>query len=153
MNLKKLAFGSLIGLGVLILPSMALADSNSASPNILPGFHQYNNENSTAYVANPGDVGASGKTVAMGDVAVHYQNNDALDPVIPFGTQLNMITPVRMVGADTNSSSISTFYVQDTGPGKGLSQYWIDIYWGTSGYLNGALEYGNTNLVSYTCYY
>jgi len=123
------------------------------SPNVIPGAITESNQDSTAYVAATGAKGSSGTVMAVGMCAVHYVNGNPLNPIIPFGTNLTFTQPINTTTAETTSSSIQTWQVQDTGSGYNYTQYWVDFYWGENNrvYTVNATDYG-IQKVSYAYY-
>ncbi|MGE5371896.1 MAG: hypothetical protein ACM3QZ_07920 [Solirubrobacterales bacterium] len=90
---------------------------------------------------------ASGKPYFIGGVAVHPKNpgGSHLDPIIPFGTILYLDHPKYI---EIQGRRLNAFTVIDTGDADWSlwpnSPYWIDLYFGTSGYWENksARDYG-----------
>ena len=97
------------------------------------------NQDVTAYCDT--GKGASGETLEIGSCAVHYQNNNHLNPVIPFGTFIYIDSITSDQGADmdfvvTSGGEVKAWRVDDTGTGSGLSTYWLDLWLGDQASCN-----------------
>lgn len=118
----KMIFGSLV-IALLVFPNTVMASTTRR------------NQDATAY--DDTGKGASGATLEIGSCAVHYQNGNHLNPVIPFGTFIYIDSISSDQGTDmdfilTSGGEVKVWRVDDTGTGAGLSTYWIDFWLGNS---------------------
>jgi len=104
-KVKKMIFVMLLGVTVINLPLKVKAAT-----------YRYTNQQVTAYVSEAGNKTADGSNPSAGTVAVHPKAysvpNNALDPVLPFGTVL--VTDVNITIPYQNKVT-DHFYVEDTG--------------------------------------
>lgn len=114
--------------------------------------YTHNNQNTSAFT---GYATGHGYTygylnVQYNTVAVKKKSNN--DPVIPFGTTINLTKSLFLDGANVSRTS---FRVTDTGAGTNRSAYWIDVYYGANTIFNNtnANKFGDAKIVSYTANY
>ena len=93
----------------------------------------HSNQDVTAYTGK--DDTASGKTPEVGYAAVHWVGNNPRNPVIPFGTYIyiDKITAGTVSNdtcVPTPQGEVCVWRVEDTGRGSGLSDFWLDLYFG-----------------------
>lgn len=91
------------------------------------------NQDVTAYSGT--NRTASGKVPEVGYAAVHWVGSNQQNPIIPFGTYIYIDSVTA--GTVTNDTCVPTpqgevcvWRVEDTGKGTGLSEYWLDLYFG-----------------------
>ena len=67
--------------------------------------------------------------------AVHWVGSNRQNPIIPFGTYIYIDSVTA--GTVTNDTCVPTpkgevcvWRVEDTGTGRGFSNYWLDLYFG-----------------------
>lgn len=126
-------------------------------------------QNATAYLSLPGKKTASGKTPAIGMVAVHpnkYSPDVATavksGPIIPFGTVLTIqsTSSLKYVTMPaTGTKQWTQFTVEDIGQTnrqQGYSTWWIDIYFGlddsgtTKINYDAAIKFDKNKRISYS---
>ena len=101
------------------------------------------NQDSTAYVAASGALTASGKKPAIGMCAMHVnvttKTGNTTSTIVRLGTKINLTKSVNVNGTTRNK-----FVVEDRGPAKNRTPYWIDIYFGLNTKANkqAAINYG-----------
>ena len=97
----------------------------------------YFEQDITAYTAKPGAVMASEVTPEVGYVAVHpaiWGMEQWNNPIIPFGASIILLDTEESIFHPIYGE-LRSFQVQDTGDmlnSRGLSRYFLDIYWGES---------------------
>jgi len=117
---SKLILASMIT-ALVAFPSIALARTNRT------------NQDATAYC--DAGQGSSEETLEIGSCAVHFQNGNHLDPVIPYGTFIYIDNVSSGQGENmdfilTTGGEVKVWRVDDTGNGYGLSTYWLDFWLG-----------------------
>lgn len=144
-NIKKIILGTFI-ISCAFNPVIARAGTVYQTGATITG---YTGSNKTA----------SGKYPKIGDVAVHckepirYQGDKrALDPIIPFGTQITILNGQTI---PTPQGARSIFWVADTGDTNHarynsgqVSWGWLDVYVGSNTSQN--INFANENLGSIT---
>lgn len=110
------------------------------------------NQDSTAYVSQPGALTASGKTPTIGMCAMHInvttKTGSTTENVVKLGTTIFMEEAI-----DINGTDYPYLVVEDRGNPSNRTPYWIDVYFGlTDTYYGAAINYGITP-VSYHYFY
>lgn len=117
--------------------SLIIVWSSVISSQFVQAATYKTNQDCTGYVAT-GDPMANGEWPIIGYVAVHPTTSDGNTPVIPFGTYL-YIDSIKSQNGTWQSSwnspgGVLTFLrVGDIGDkvfDRGLSTYWVDLYYG-----------------------
>lgn len=139
-----------------IVAFLTLIGFNFHSEASAATVHTHSNQDVTAYVGSTSGHGDDYGYYNSQFNTVAVKKNYLNLPVIPFGTTVNLSSPISLPytgGARTKSS----FKVTDTGPGSGKTSYWLDIYYGSDNYTNRywANQFGTNNdeKISYTAYY
>ena len=95
----------------------------------------YFEQDITAYTAKHGSVMASGVTPEVGYIAVHpaiWGMEQWDNPIFPFGASVTLLDTEESIFHPIYGE-LRSFQVQDVGDmlnSKGLSRYFLDIYWG-----------------------
>ncbi|HZX21853.1 MAG TPA: hypothetical protein VFF25_05635 [Clostridia bacterium] len=95
----------------------------------------YFEQDITAYTAKQGAIMASGVTPEVGYVAVHparWGMEQWNNPIIPFGASITLLDTEESIFHPIYGE-LRSFQVQDVGDmlnSRGLSRYFLDIYWG-----------------------
>lgn len=110
------------------------------------------NQDSTAYVSQPGALTASGKTPAIGMCAMHInvttKTGNTTDSVVKLGNTIFLEDEIYINGTD-----YAYLVVEDRGAPTNRTPYWIDVYFGlTDANYGAAINYG-IRPVSYHYFY
>lgn len=129
--------------GLVPAPAAAWTKITSDQPQygLITGY--YYDEDAGDCTRNVDDVcvGSSEYVLNIGDVAVHYVGTNHQDPVAPFGSRVQIPTPITLFWENGYYDDLQWFWVNDTGGGSsGSGNGWVDIYcgdgWQNSPYRN-----------------
>lgn len=108
----------------------------------------YFDQDITAYTAKCGRITASGLIPEVGYVAVHparWGMDQWNNPIIPFGASITLLDTEESIFHPIYGE-LRSFQVQDIGDmlnSRGLSRYFLDIYWGEgAGMEQSAINFG-----------